>query len=855
MNQPVSSPPEPTPDLDAHIASVSHAACLLVACDFDGTLAPIAPSPSQAKPRASAVAALHALSRIDRTKVAIISGRGLADLGALIGQPGSLRLIGSHGAEFEPSFESGLCAKTLALKQDLLTRVSVIAQQTPGSIVEIKAAGVAFHYRESPQQGAQAAIGKIIAGPGSLRGVYTRLGKMVIELSLVRAHKGEAVEALRREYSPTSILFIGDDETDEDAFAALGPPDLGIKVGHGTTAAQHRLPDDESVAALLTRLAEQRLQWFAGRRLVPIEQHSLLSDQRSVGLVTGAGRITWLCVPRIDSPALFSEILGGPAAGFFDVCPVAPPGPARQAYEADTMILRTHWPSMTVTDYLDCSGGRSYQRAGRSDLVRVLEGPGRVRVEFAPRLNFGRTATRLQLRDGGIDVLGSTDPIVLAAPNIPWLLRDEGQHQSAFAEFDLGPAPVVLELRYGTRNLDPPEPVEAARREQTRRSWQSWCDSLALPSLRPDLVKRSALAIRALCYGPTGAISAAATTSLPEQLGGIRNWDYRYCWPRDACLAAAALVRIGNTGHALKLLDWLIGVIDECESPDRLRPIYTVTGRVLGPEAEISELAGYASSKPVRIGNSASSQVQLDVFGHIVDLIATLVRRGAPIPPDHWRIVEAMVAAVAARWNEPDQGIWEVRGPPRHHVHSKIMCWMTVDRALSVAEHYLGCAPDGWRALCGQIREDVLAHGYKSAVNAFTARYEDLEPDAAALWVGLGGLLPPGDPRFIGTVEFVERTLAQGPTVYRYKHDDSLPGREGGFNICTTWLIESLALIGRTDDARRLFDAYTALAGPTGLYSEEFDPVSGLALGNYPQAYSHLGLINAAVRLSFLPKG
>jgi trehalose 6-phosphate phosphatase len=375
-----------------------------------------------------------------------------------------------------------------------------------------------------------------------------------------------------------------------------------------------------------------------------------------------------------------------------------------------------------------------------------------------------------------------------------------------------------------------------------------------MPSLHPHLVRRSALVIKAMCHGPSGAISAAATTSLPEHLGGVRNWDYRYCWPRDACLAAAALIRLGNTGHAMKLLDWLMAVVDECESPDRLRPLYTVTGRVLGPEAEISELSGYADSKPVRIGNAASNQVQLDVFGPIVDVVAMLVERGAPIPPDHWRLVQAMVNAVEARWREPDHGIWEIRGPLQHHVHSKVMCWMTVDRALSIGQQYLGRCPDSWHTLRNDIREEILARGYRKEVNAFTATYDDQEPDAAALWVGLSGLVPPADPRFIGTVEFVERTLRRGPTVYRYRHNDRLPGIEGGFNICTTWLIESLALIGRSDAAHQLFDEYTSLAGPTGLLSEECDPYSGRALGNHPQVYSHLGLINAAVRLASLPK-
>jgi GH15 family glucan-1,4-alpha-glucosidase len=356
--------------------------------------------------------------------------------------------------------------------------------------------------------------------------------------------------------------------------------------------------------------------------------------------------------------------------------------------------------------------------------------------------------------------------------------------------------------------------------------------------------------LKALCYGPTGAIVAAATTSLPEQLGGVRNWDYRFCWPRDASLSAAALVRLGNTGTAMKLIDWLTSVVFAADSPDRIRPIYEVAGRELGPEGEVGDLAGYGSSKPVRLGNAAALQVQLDVFGPIVDLVAMLAERGAPVTPDSWRLVEAMVKAVGLRWMEPDHGIWEVRGPRRHHVYSKVMCWHAVNRALVVAENVVGKSRPDWAQLRETIAADVLANGWHEQRRAFTGVYGGANLDAASLAIGLCGLVPPTDPKFIATVEAVDKDLRTGPVVYRYHEDDGLPGIEGGLHICTYWLIEALAMIGRRADAMALFEQATALVGPTGMLSEEYEPEHRIALGNVPQAYSHLGLINAAVRLS-----
>ncbi|MCK6475897.1 MAG: DUF5911 domain-containing protein [Phycisphaerales bacterium] len=585
----------------------------------------------------------------------------------------------------------------------------------------------------------------------------------------------------------------------------------------------------------------------------PIVAHSILSDQRTVALVDPRGSIVWLCLPRLDSAPLFASLLGDPSRGIFSVEPVDPPALPVQAYVDDSFILRTAWGPYALTDYLDCSGGRPYQRAGRNELIRVLEGPGVFRVVFRPRLDFGRMQTRLVPREDGLEIDGWGDPAVLRSPGVQWSIDADGRHQTAVALIDASKGPVVLELRYGTASTSPNVITEAARRDQTHRFWMSWARTLALPGFADQAVKRSALVVKALCHGPTGAIAAAATTSLPEHMGGVRNWDYRFCWIRDACMAAASLTRLSNTGVAMRLLDWLMELLEHIDSPERLRPVYTVVGSDLQPEAEISEMDGYGGSKPVRVGNAASGQVQLDVFGPIVDLVARIFEQGAPVTPEHWRLVEAMVNAVSARWAEPDHGIWEIRAEKRHHVHTKAMCWLAVERGLVVAERAMGYRRPAWHELRDRIAGDILRHGVVPGSRALAAAYELPHPDASTLFACLAGPMHAQNEVLTDTVRFVQDHLLRGPVVDRYRYEDGLPGREGGWVICAYWLVESLAALGRHDEARALFERTSALAGPTGLMSEEFEPDTGHWLGNFPQTYSHIGLIDAAVRLAGPP--
>lgn len=835
-------------DLQTRLAEVAKAPVLLVGCDFDGTMAPIVPDPGAASAEAGAMAALASLVAGARTHLAIISGRSLRVLEALTGAPPGVILVGGHGAEWETGLIAPMRAETEALLRKLGEALDRIAERTPGATVERKRTGVAFHYRRASTEDGERALDEVRRGPGSWPGVKLVPGKMVLELTVLAASKGLAVQMLRERVGASAVLFIGDDVTDEEAFATLRPPDLGVKVGPGATVAEHRIGSPTEVVALLAKLAELRDVRPAAADVVPIERHAILSDQRSIAMVTPTGRLNWLCLPRIDSAALFADLVGGPEAGYFEVRGAE--GTPRQSYEGDSFVLRTDWGGVSVVDYMDCAGGRSFQRAGRTDVIRVVEGEGAFKVVFAPRVDFGRATTKVKVTLEGIEVEGGADPIVLHAAGLAWKVVDEGRHQTAIAEgrVERG-SPVVMELRYGTRNVRPAILPESERRAQTLKFWSSWSGALRVPPLHADLVRRSALVIRALCHGPTGAIAAAATTSLPESIGGVRNWDYRFCWPRDAALAAAALVRLGNTGVALRLMDWIMGVLGTLESPDRLRPIYTVTGSNLGAEAEIGELSGYAGSRPVRVGNAAAQQVQLDVFGPITDLVALLGVRGAPLTPEHWRLVQAMVSAVQSRWQEPDHGIWEIRAERRHHVHTKVMCWQTMDRAITVADIHLGSVPDGWAALREAIKAEVLEKGFDAEVGAFTTAYGVPLLDAAVLHVCLSGMLPPDDPRVVSTVEAVERGLREGPTVYRYRFDDGLPGVEGGFHICAGWLAECYAMMGRRERAMELLDGIGSLAGPLGLLPEQYDPVGGRSLGNHAQAYSHLAVINAAVRM------
>jgi trehalose 6-phosphate phosphatase len=837
--------------LRSQIRELAQVPVLLVACDYDGTIAPIVDDPSAARPMRETVTALRGLAGLTDTHVAVISGRGLRDLAALSRLPDEIRLVGSHGSEFDLGYTGLLEANTVELLTRLQDEVERIAEAIgDGLRVERKPTGVALHYRQATDQAASRALDAVESGPAVIDGVRVRHGKKVVELSVVGTDKGDALETLRRQVGASAVMFVGDDVTDEDAFVVLRGPDVGVKVGPGETAAGFHVADNDEVARLLAIVFDLRRNWLLGEHVVPIERHSLLSDQRTFAMLTPDARVVWMCHPRGDSSALFSQLLGGATNGYFEIKPCHGAPPISQRYLDHGMILETRWPAVTVTDYLDCSQGLPQQPADRTDLIRVITGTGVVRVEFAPRLDFGRIATRLVKVASGVEIEGSVEPYVLMSPGVEWTIIDEGRHQNAVAEIDLqGASPVVLELRCGSRDRRGHALTEPERRSETAAWWSRWAAGLTLPSIERDLVMRSAIVLRSLCYEPSGAIYAAATTSLPESMGGVRNWDYRFCWIRDAAMTAHALLDLGSIHEARRFLGWMLRLFDSVPSPERVHPLYTVVGHSPGGEATIEALSGYAGSRPVRVGNGAAFQVQTDVFGPVLELIDALSIAGVELSDEECQVVEAIVVAVQRQWEKPDSGIWEVRLAPSHHVYSKVMCWVAMDRAIRVFGRIGRAVPAEWTVVRDRIGKDVIANGWNASVGSYTAAYGRPDLDASALYIGLSGLLDPDDPRFLQTIHAVEVGLRRGPTVYRYLSEDGLPGFEGGFHLCTGWLIEAYAIAGRLDDAQALFDRLVVLVGPTGLMPEQYDPVHERSLGNHPQAYSHIAIIRAARRL------
>jgi trehalose-phosphatase len=844
------------PALRTAVGRIARVPQLLIACDYDGTLAPIVEDPSEAKPLPEAVAAVRALAALPQTTVAVVSGRALRDLATLSRLPSEVHLVGSHGSEFDIGFVQRLAPELIDLRTRLQKAIEEIVKDRPGVRLEPKPASIAVHTRSTSREHSEAIQEALRLGPATWPGVHVTHGKEVVELLVLATHKGTAVDALRMQLSASAVLFVGDDVTDENAFANLHGPDVGIKIGPGATKAGYRVDEPIDAVRVLGLLLETRRHWLYGERAVPIERHSMLANGRTVALVAPDAKITWLCHPNPDSAAVFADLLGGSPAGHFTVRPAvrADRIPLGQRYRPGTMTVETRWSGLTVTDWLDSDVpvGDGEQAPESTSLTRVLSGHQKARIEFAPRPEFGQVAIRLQPLGDGLLILGSNEPMALHSPGVEWDVFSDGGHDSARAEVDLAAmgGTCVLELRCGTHSLYSwREPLEV-RQGRVEQSWREWGAALKLPTVARDQVLRSALTLRGLCHQPSGSILAAATSSLPEEIGGVRNWDYRYCWLRDAAMTARSLVDLGSLSEAEAYLAWVDRCVERTGGhPERLHPLYTVDGWDLGAEAVIDTLPGYAGSRPVRIGNAANRQLQLDVFGPIADLIAAVAAARGSVHDTEWRVIEAMVSAVERRWHEPDHGLWEARLPPRHHVYSKVMCWMTVDRAVHLAREHGGGDRPEWIELRDRIGANVLEHGWHESAGAYTVAYGHPEMDASSLWIGLSGLLADDDPRFLSTVLAVEADLRSGPTVYRYKWDDGLPGYEGGFHVCAAWMIEAYLRTGRRADAEELFEQMIACAGPTGLLPEQYDPEAERGLGNHPQAYSHLGLIRCALLL------
>jgi GH15 family glucan-1,4-alpha-glucosidase len=580
-----------------------------------------------------------------------------------------------------------------------------------------------------------------------------------------------------------------------------------------------------------------------------IEDYALLGDCETAALVSLDGSIDWLCWPRFDSGACFAALLGTPDNGRWRVAPVDPRATSTRRYRRDTLILETTFVSsdgeVTVTDFMPLRGPMS-------DLVRIVRGKrGRVamRSELVLRFNYGSSIPWVTRMDGGaVRAIAGPDMVIIRA-NVP--LRGEGL--STVSEFTVGPDETAcFVMTYGPSHLPPPSGVDAQKAlADTEAFWTAWASRCSYHGEWREPVMRSLITLKALTYRPTGGIVAAPTTSLPEQPGGPRNWDYRYCWLRDATLTLLALMDAGYIEEAQAWREWLLRAV--AGHPADLQIMYGLGGERHLMEWEVPWLQGYEQSLPVRVGNAAYGQLQIDVFGEVLDALHHARRHGLT-GSDGWNLQKALVGYLETVWDKPDRGIWEVRGPNQHFTHSKVMAWVALDRAIKTAEHFTLDGPlDRWRHLREHIHAEVCARGFNASVGSFVQAYGSSQLDASLLQIPLVGFLPPDDPRVVGTVAAIEQRLVADGLVYRYDSeltDDGLPPGEGAFLACSFWLADNLALLGRHEDARWLFEQLLALRNDVGLLSEEYDPRARRMTGNFPQAFSHVALVDTALNLS-----
>ena len=594
-----------------------------------------------------------------------------------------------------------------------------------------------------------------------------------------------------------------------------------------------------------------------------IEDYAIIGDTHTAAVVGRDGSIDWLCLPRFDSAACFAALVGDPDGATATrriVFPEGEPAPGEGAaaarrlgvrYRGDTLVLETEFTvasgTVRIVDCMPVSGGNP-------EVVRVVEGvSGRVdmRMELAIRFGYGEIVPWVRRLDGLTQAIAGPDAIALWTP-----VHTHGEKMRTVADFTVAEGQrVPFVLSWFPSHAAPPHPLDAAYSiEETTRWWEDWS---ALTTCRQgpwrDAIVRSTITLKALTYAPTGGIVAAVTTSLPETLGGSRNWDYRYCWLRDATLTLAALNAAGYHDEALAWRDWLLRAV--AGDPSKLQIMYGPAGERTLTEAEIPWLAGYEGSLPVRIGNEASNQYQLDVYGEVISALHESRRFGMD-PGPAWDLEKLLLDFLEGGWREPDDGIWEVRGPRRNFTHSKVMAWVAMDRAVKDVEDFGFDGPvERWKATRDEIHAEVLAKGYDAERGTFTQYYGSHELDASVLMIPLVGFLPPSDPRVASTVRAIEKELSHDGFVLRYdaaasSDVDGLVGREGAFLACSFWLVDNLQLVGRHDDALALFERLLALRNDVGLLSEEYDPVAKRLVGNFPQAFSHISLVNSAVNLT-----
>ncbi|MFG3156452.1 glycoside hydrolase family 15 protein [Streptomyces sp. NPDC048219] len=583
-----------------------------------------------------------------------------------------------------------------------------------------------------------------------------------------------------------------------------------------------------------------------------IEDYALIGDQQTAALVSTDGSVDWLCLPRFDSAACFAKLLGDEDNGHWRVAPVGAGHCTRRAYRPDTLVLDTEWETddgaVRVTDFMP-------QRDRAPDLVRIVEGlRGEVTVhsELRLRFDYGSIVPWVRRTDG--------HRVAVAGPDSAWLrsepeVRGWGEDFGTHAEFTVAAGEKVAFVLtwHPSHEPRPPliDPYESLR--HSVEDWRAWAAHCRYDGPHRDAVVRSLITLKALTYRPTGGIVAAATTSLPEEPGGVRNWDYRFCWLRDSTLTLGALLSAGYLEEAEAWRDWLLRAV--AGNPADLQIMYGVAGERRLPESELPWLSGFAGSAPVRIGNGAVDQLQLDVYGEVMDSLSLARLAGMHPKPQMWELQCALMDFLTTVWRQPDEGLWEVRGGRRQFVHSKVMAWVAADRAVRTLEAHpeLSGDLDGWRTLRAEVHREVCERGYDPDRNTFTQSYGSTELDAALLLIPRVGFLPADDPRVVGTVDAIGKELTRDGLVRRYSTEgppvDGLPGGEGTFLVCSFWYADALHATGRTEEARELFERLVGLANDVGLLAEEYDPVAGRQLGNFPQAFSHIGLVNTALAL------
>ncbi|MFE1973355.1 glycoside hydrolase family 15 protein [Streptomyces hygroscopicus] len=592
-----------------------------------------------------------------------------------------------------------------------------------------------------------------------------------------------------------------------------------------------------------------------------IEDYALIGDLETAALVGRDGTIDWLCLPRLDSQAVFAALLGTEDNGSWSVGPAESSGLSptadRRSYRGESLLLESEWDTPTgtlrVTDFMPPREG------GAPRLIRVVEAVrGTVTAVSTLRLrfNYGRVVPWVQRTDDG-------RVRAVAGPHAVWLDTEAETHSEALTTHSRVTLTegerTAFTLSWQPSYVGPPDSLDTDQvsqiQEDTEKFWADWASHCTYHGPYRDAVIRSLITLKALTNPLTGGIVAAATTSLPEDLGGVRNWDYRYVWLRDAAITMSCLLRAGYRDEARAWRDWLLRAV--AGDPENLQIMYGIAGEREIPETTLPWLAGYENSTPVRIGNDAANQRQLDVYGEVIEALLLAAHLGLERDETSNTLLFKLVQSVEAHWHEPDKGIWEVRGPDRHFVHSKVMAWVAVDCAIKLIEGGHADGPvDRWKVLRDTIHQDVCENGYDPERNTFTQSYGSQELDAALLLIPQIGFLPADDERVIGTIEAIQRELSTPDGfLRRYPTDgdsagsDGLEGHEGAFLVCAFWLVDDLAMIGRADEARNLFERLLALRNDVGLLAEEWDPHQRRQVGNYPQAYSHIGIVDAALSL------